>query len=99
MRLKTVAVLLVSATLAGVYPLRAADAISDVLNAFPFRNLGPFRAGAWVSAIAIPTQASKLRQRVIYAGARTGGVWKTANGGATFENITDAIHVASVGAL
>jgi photosystem II stability/assembly factor-like uncharacterized protein len=94
MRLTTAAAILFSATI-----LPAADPATDLLNTFPFRNLGPFRAGAWVSAIAVPPQPDKLRQRVIYAGARTGGVWKSANGGATFENITDSIHIASVGAL
>src|SRR5215472_9729096 len=74
--------------------LSAADpTIPDLLDALPFRNLGPFRAGAWVSTVATPSH------RVIYAGARTGGVWKTSNAGATFENVTDGIHIASVGAL
>ena len=95
MTLKIAAAFLCFTTLAP-----AADpTIPDLLNAIPYRNLGPFRAGAWVSAIAIPSQPAKLRQRVIYAGARTGGVWKTSNAGATFENITDSIHIASVGAL
>ena len=94
MRLTTAAAILLSTAI-----LHAADPTTDLLNTFPFRNLGPFRAGAWVSAIAIPPQPDKLRQRVIYAGARTGGVWKTANGGATFENLTDSVHIASVGAL
>ncbi|HKA01201.1 MAG TPA: hypothetical protein VKE70_32030 [Candidatus Solibacter sp.] len=88
-----------AAILAFATLLHAADPAADLLNALPFRNLGPFRAGAWVSTIAIPAQPANLRQRVIYAGARTGGVWKTSNAGTTWENITDAIHIASVGAL
>src|SRR5215475_339903 len=88
-----------AAFLAAATFLHAADPAADLLNALPFRNLGPFRAGAWVSTIAIPAQPANLRQRVIYAGARTGGVWKTSNAGTTWENITDAIHIASVGAL
>jgi photosystem II stability/assembly factor-like uncharacterized protein len=94
MRLKLAAIILFATSAFAADPT-----IPDLLNAFPFRNLGPFRAGAWVSTIAIPAQPAKDHLRVIYAGARTGGVWKTSNGGATFDNITDSLRIASVGSL
>ena len=91
---------LASALLLSAAAALAADpTLADLLNAIPYRNLGPFRAGAWVSAIAIPANPAQARQRILYAGARTGGVWKTSNAGATFENVTDSIHIASIGAL
>jgi photosystem II stability/assembly factor-like uncharacterized protein len=83
----TAAALFLSASL-----LCAADNVAELLNKMPFRNLGPFRAGAWVSTIAV-------RDRTIFAGARTGGVWKSSNYGTTFENVTDANAIASVGSL
>jgi photosystem II stability/assembly factor-like uncharacterized protein len=94
-RMKLPLVFVMSAGLA----LAADPTLAGLLDAIPYRNLGPFRAGAWVSAIAIPANPAAARNRIIYAGARTGGVWKTVNGGTTFENVTDSIHIASVGAL
>ena len=67
---------------------------SDLLAQFPYRNLGPFRAGAWVDSIAV---ASK--PHTFYAAVRTGGVWKTVNNGITFENVTDSAGLNSVGAV
>jgi photosystem II stability/assembly factor-like uncharacterized protein len=66
----------------------------DLLNQFPYRNLGPFRAGAWADAIAVSGNP-----HVFYAGVRTGGVWKTTNNGITFENVTDSVGLNSVGAI
>src|SRR5215510_16282301 len=71
----------------------------DLLNSFTYRNLGPFRAGGWVVDVAVPETPAKAHQRVIYAAARTGGVWKTTNSGTTFENITDSAGLASIGAI
>ena len=71
----------------------AQPAYNDLLNQFPYRNLGPFRAGAWVDTIAV------AKGPVFYAGVRTGGVWKTSNNGITFENVTDSQGINSVGAI
>ena len=66
----------------------------DLLNQFPYRNLGPFRAGAWVDAIAVAP-----KPYTFYAAVRTGGVWKTTNNGITFENVTDSAGLNSIGAV
>lgn len=66
---------------------------------FTFRNLGPFRAGAWVSDIAVPEGSDRERLYTFYVAARNGGVWKTTNNGTTFEPIFDAVGVSSIGAL
>ena len=76
----------------------AAD-LGDILNAFPYRNVGPFRAGAWVSSIAVPLDPDAAHRYLFYAAARTGGVWKTVNNGITFEPVTDSQGIASVGAV
>jgi photosystem II stability/assembly factor-like uncharacterized protein len=77
----------------------AEPTLPDLLNSFPYRNLGPFRAGAWVVDVAVPETPAKLHQRTFYTAARTGGVWKTSNNGTTFENVTDSAGLASIGAV
>lgn len=71
----------------------------SLLEAFTFRNLGPFRAGSWISAIAVPETPERARLYTFYAGARTGGVWKTTNNGITFEPIFERQPVSAIGAL
>ena len=78
----------------------AAQALDPaLLNALPYRNLGPFRAGSWVVAAAIPETPPKAHRDTIYAALRTGGVWKSSNGGVTFEPVLDAHDVYSIGAI
>ncbi|HUI53853.1 MAG TPA: hypothetical protein VLY04_02705 [Bryobacteraceae bacterium] len=78
----------------------AADSTyTDLLNSFTYRNLGPWRTGAWVAAFAVPETPAKAHQRVMFAGARTGGVWRTTNSGTTWEPVTDGVGIASVGAV
>lgn len=71
----------------------------SLLRAFTFRNLGPFRAGSWISALAVPSAPEQARRYTLYVGARTGGVWKTTNNGTTFEPIFEGQAVSAIGAL
>jgi photosystem II stability/assembly factor-like uncharacterized protein len=74
--------------------------IDDLLRVgFPYRNLGPFRAGAWISDIAVPEAPLKSHLYTFYVAARSGGVWKTTNNGTTFEPVFDNQNVVSIGAL
>ena len=85
---------------AALHSALAADpSYPDLLKAFTYRNLGPFRTGAWVSALAIPESPAHAHARVMFAGARTGGVWRTTNSGTTWEAVTDGVGIASVGAV
>jgi len=77
----------------------AGPAYPDLLRAFPYRNLGPWRTGAWVSALAVPETPPKAHRHTMFAGARTGGVWRTTNNGTTWEPVTDSAGIASVGAV
>lgn len=61
-----------------------------VLDAIPFRNLGPFRAGAWITDFAVPAAPERSHRYTFYVGTRNGGLWKTDNGGTTFHSIFDA---------
>ncbi len=65
------------------------------LRALHWRLVGPYRGGRTVAVAGDPA-----KPLVFYFGAVDGGVWKTANGGQTWRNITDGrSDIASVGAL
>jgi photosystem II stability/assembly factor-like uncharacterized protein len=82
-------------------PAPGADrALASVLNSVNMRNIGPFRSGAWVTSIAVPEAPARDRLYTIYAGVRSGGLWKTSNNGITWEPVTDSMGtIASVGAV
>ena len=66
----------------------------DLLQSFRWRNIGPFKGGRCVAVAGHPTEPM-----VFYMGC-AGGVWKTEDGGAYWENISDGyIKTAAVGAL
>jgi photosystem II stability/assembly factor-like uncharacterized protein len=69
----------------------------DLLKEFAFRALGPYRAGSWVTSIAVPTAPARDHLYTFYVGTRNGGVWKTVNNGTTFEPVFDAQPFLSVG--
>jgi photosystem II stability/assembly factor-like uncharacterized protein len=77
----------------------ATTGLDAVLNGLTFRNIGPFRTAAWVTAVAVPEAPAHDHLYTLYAASRSGGVWKTTNGGTTWRNVTDAIGAASMGAI
>jgi photosystem II stability/assembly factor-like uncharacterized protein len=64
-----------------------------------WRNLGPYRTGAWLTAIAVPDTPAAAHLYTFYVGFRNGGVWKTVNNGTTFEPVFDAQPSLSIGAI
>jgi len=78
---------------------QAAPALDLVMNALSFRNIGPFRTAAWVTSIAVPESPAHDHLYTIYASARSGGLWKTTNGGTTWSPIADAVGARAVGAV
>src|SRR6476659_835087 len=60
-----------------------------LLEAFTYRNLGPFRMGARVADIAVPTRPAREHLYTFYVSFWTGGLWKTTNNGTTFEPVFD----------
>jgi len=71
----------------------------DKLNVLEYRNLGPHRTGAWISAIARPLTADPFYKYTYYVAGRYGGVWKTINNGTTFFPVFDSVGVSSIGAV
>jgi hypothetical protein len=64
-------------------------------GAMKYRNIGPTRGGRSTAVAGIPSQPN-----VFFLGATGGGVWKTDDGGNSWNNITDGqISVGSIGSI
>lgn len=66
----------------------------DYLKLLSYRLVGPFRGGRSAAVEGIPGN-----RNVFFMGACGGGVWKTVDGGATWENISDGYFGGSIGAV
>ena len=71
----------------------------DFTNVLEYRNLGPHKAGSWISCIAVPETDNPEYRFTYYVGARNGGVWKTTNNGTTYLQIFDSTDISSIGAI
>jgi len=63
-------------------------------NKLEYRNIGPFRGGRSAAVTGVPGDPMTF-----YFGSTGGGVWKTANGGQTWKNISDGFFGGSIGAV
>lgn len=79
-----------------VAPLQAQELDESLLSTITYRNLGPFRTGAWVSDFAVP-ENGREHLYTFYVAMRSGGVWKTSNNGTTFVPVFDGNGVQSIG--
>src|SRR5688500_4323720 len=77
----------------------SAAGVESVTRALQFRNIGPFRTSAWVTEIAVPEAPAREHLYTVYAATRSGGLWKTANNGITWDPVSDSVEVAAVGAV
>ncbi|MDE3128327.1 MAG: hypothetical protein KGL38_10005, partial [Gemmatimonadota bacterium] len=60
-----------------------------------YRLIGPFRGGRVTTVTGVPSQP-----RTFYMGSTGGGVWKTTDAGASWQNVSDGYFaVASMGAV
>ncbi len=76
-------------------PARQPSGQASVMKAMQWRNIGPFRGGRSVCVAGHPTE-----RLVFYMGTTGGGVWKTENGGISWQNISDGFFkTGSVGAI
>ncbi len=68
---------------------------ADLSGALRWRSIGPFRGGRVTAVAGVASQPL-----VYYMGATGGGVWKTADAGVTWVNVSDqAFQTGSVGAV
>jgi len=78
-------------------PHLAAQEVSydeSLYDALEWRNIGPFRGGRSAAVTGVPGKPD-----LYYAGAAGGGVWRTEDGGQTWENISDGHFGGSIGAV
>lgn len=59
-----------------------------------FREIGPYRGGRSCTVTGVPGQPN-----LFYFGSTGGGVWKTADGGRSWENLSDGYFGGSIGAI
>ncbi|MBP1636800.1 MAG: repeat-containing glycosyl hydrolase, partial [Acidobacteria bacterium] len=101
LRIAVLAFLLVAGGLVS-WPLGAQEPrpiTEPSLAGLTWRNLGPFRAGSWVSDIAVPERPARAHLYTFYVAVRYGGLWKTTNNGTTFELVFDQPDVTGIGCL
>ena len=66
----------------------------NLYSALEYRLIGPFRGGRSAAVTGVPNKPN-----LFYFGATGGGVWRTKNGGRTWENISDGFFGGSIGAI
>ncbi len=88
-----IAVLLVSLIGLGASSA-SAQVPADLLGNLHWRSIGPFRGGRVLAVQGVPGDRNRF-----YFGAVNGGVWRTDDGGRTWQPIFDSAPVGSVGAL
>ena len=59
-----------------------------------WRSIGPYRGGRSAAVTGVPGKPT-----LFYMGATGGGVWRTTDGGQTWENISDGYFGGSIGAV
>jgi photosystem II stability/assembly factor-like uncharacterized protein len=90
---KAVVVLACAAVTAAIPRLSAQSVPADALAGLKARSIGPAVASGRVMTIAVdPTNKA-----VIYIGAASGGVWKTLNGGVSWQPVFDTQGSFSIG--
>ena len=74
--------------------LSAQNYDKEIYDALEYRLIGPFRGGRSAAVTGVPGEPN-----LYYFGAAGGGVWKTENGGRSWENISDGFFGGSIGAI
>lgn len=59
-----------------------------------WRHIGPFRGGRSCAVTGVPGKSN-----LFYMGSTGGGVWKTQDGGGSWENISDGYFGGSIGSI
>ncbi|MEM9648099.1 MAG: glycosyl hydrolase, partial [Bacteroidota bacterium] len=66
----------------------------ELYSSLEYRLVGPFRGGRSAAVTGVPGEPN-----LFYFGATGGGVWKTLDGGRSWENISDGYFGGSIGAV
>ncbi|MCB9333920.1 MAG: glycosyl hydrolase [Lewinellaceae bacterium] len=65
-----------------------------LFNALEWRCIGPFRGGRSAAVTGVPGKPN-----LFYFGGTGGGIWRTTDGGRSWENISDGFFGGSIGAI
>ncbi|HSR54451.1 MAG TPA: glycosyl hydrolase [Acidobacteriota bacterium] len=71
-----------------------ADYDEALYKALRYRPIGPFRGGRSAAVTGVPG-----KPMLYYFGSTGGGVWRTQDGGSTWENLSDGYFGGSIGAV
>ena len=63
-------------------------------SSLEYRSIGPYRGGRSAAVTGVPGEPN-----LFYFGAAGGGVWKTLDGGRSWDNISDGYFGGSIGAI
>ena len=66
----------------------------ETYTSLEYRSIGPHRGGRSAAVTGVPGKPD-----LYYFGATGGGVWKTEDGGQTYENISDGYFGGSIGSV
>ena len=88
------AVVLITAALAVAMSAPAQTLEHDTLRGMKWRLVGPFRGGRVLAVGGITGESNTY-----YFGAVAGGVWKTTDGGLSWNSLFDKVPVASIGSI
>ena len=77
------------------YTFTQSEISSELFSDLKYRNVGPSRGGRVTAVTGVPGELFTY-----YMGATGGGVWKTTDGGLSWNNISDGfIKAGSIGAI
>ena len=71
-----------------------APSTMDLFQGLEYRSIGPFRGGRSAAVTGVPGQPTTF-----YFGGTGGGVWRTGDGGNTWQNLSDGSFGGSIGAI
>ena len=75
--------------------LQAQELDMDLFKSMKARSIGPAGMSGRITSI----EAVNSNPEIIYAGAASGGLWKSESGGIDWEPIFDEERVASIGSI
>ncbi|NNF75090.1 MAG: glycosyl hydrolase [Flavobacteriaceae bacterium] len=75
-------------------PVQSQNFDESYYSSLEYRLVGPFRGGRSAAVTGVPNNPN-----LFYFGATGGGIWKTLNGGRSWENISDGYFGGSIGAI
>src|SRR5260221_3535667 len=77
---------------------RQRDALARFVEATNIRPIGPAAYSGRVTSIAVH-RSTEPRPKTFYIGSAGGGVWKTVNGGVTWQSVSSGLGAETIGDL